>query len=249
MCLNDFQKGKLVGEMTFDECTTADRKRNVRNAEETTAKREVKKCDSLDVPPPFAFTSAETVNAAAVDGALALTYALFGGAERDDDGRAVCDAPRVTDGRAVCDADLGLPTSSSELDAAKCQLKMLKSAGKLEKAVLKQVINAKKRALKDEAVNSGAVLENELMAVFSSNDKISRAEAKLVKSVDKKCDDLDEPLDTVFAGSCGDPDLSDVEDCVIAAARCQACLKINAFDGLNLDCDQADDQNANGSCP
>jgi hypothetical protein len=31
-------------------------------------------------------------------------------------------------------------------------------------------------------------------------------------------------------------------------ARCEACLKINAFDDLNLDCDEADDQNANGSC-
>jgi hypothetical protein len=26
-------------------------------------------------------------------------------------------------------------------------------------------------------------------------------------------------------------------------------LKINAFDDLNLDCDQADDQDVNGSCP
>ena len=230
MCLIDFQKGKLVGEMTFDECTIEDRKRNVRNAKETTAEREVKKCDSLDVPPPFAFTGAETVNEAAVNGALALTYELFGGPP-------------------VLDADLGLPTSSSELEAAKCQLEMLKSAGKLEKTVLKQVIKAKKRALKDEAVNSGAALGNELLAVFSSDKKISRAEAKLVKSAGKNCDGLEEALDTVFPGSCGDPDLSDVEDCVIAVARCQACLKINAFDGLNLDCDQADDQNANGSCP
>ena len=40
-----------------------------------------------------------------------------------------------------------------------------------------------------------------------------------------------------------------VEACAIAAARCEACLKINAFDDLNLDCDQADDQFANESCP
>jgi hypothetical protein len=40
-----------------------------------------------------------------------------------------------------------------------------------------------------------------------------------------------------------------VEDCVIAAARCVACSKINAFDALALDCDQLDDQSANGSCP
>jgi hypothetical protein len=27
------------------------------------------------------------------------------------------------------------------------------------------------------------------------------------------------------------------------------CRKTNAFDDLNLDCDQADDPTANGSCP
>jgi hypothetical protein len=43
--------------------------------------------------------------------------------------------------------------------------------------------------------------------------------------------------------------LRQVEVCVIAAARCEACLKINAFDDLDLDCDKADDQNAtNDSC-
>jgi hypothetical protein len=36
---------------------------------------------------------------------------------------------------------------------------------------------------------------------------------------------------------------------VIAAARCEACLKINAFGDLNLECDQADDQTTNGRWP
>jgi hypothetical protein len=40
-----------------------------------------------------------------------------------------------------------------------------------------------------------------------------------------------------------------VEVCAIEAARCQACLKMNAFDGLNMDCELADDQADNGSCP
>ncbi len=44
------------------------------------------------------------------------------------------------------------------------------------------------------------------------------------------------------------PNLGDVEACAIAAARCEACVEINAFDGLDLDCDWADDQTANGSC-
>jgi len=45
--------------------------------------------------------------------------------------------------------------------------------------------------------------------------------------------------DTIFPGECGegDPNLRQVEVCVIGAARCEACLKINAFDDLNLDCD------------
>ena len=47
----------------------------------------------------------------------------------------------------------------------------------------------------------------------------------------------------IFPGACGVaiPSLADVEDCVIAAARCQACLKIEAFDDLDLPCDRLDD--------
>jgi hypothetical protein len=72
-----------------------------------------------------------------------------------------------------------------------------------------------------------------------------------VRSVDRKCAVLQSPPDTIFPGECaeGDPDLRQIEVCVIEAARCQACLNINASDDLNLDCDQADDQTVNGSCP
>jgi hypothetical protein len=45
------------------------------------------------------------------------------------------------------------------------------------------------------------------------------------------------------------PSLREVEACVIAASRCEACVKINTFDALSLDCDLADDLNTNGSCP
>ena len=36
---------------------------------------------------------------------------------------------------------------------------------------------------------------------------------------------------------------------MIAAARCEVCLKLNAFDDLSIDCDEADDEVVNGSCP
>jgi hypothetical protein len=228
-CLKDFQKGKLAS-MTFDDCTTADRKFKVDAAKGKTREREGKKCHSLDESPPFAYTSAATVNLAAEDGALALTYKIFGG-------------PPVLDANLVTKAD--------NKDAAKCQHEMLKRANKVENTVLKEINKAKRQALKDETVDSAAALEAKLRVVLSSNEKISRAEGKLMKSVDKKCDGLEAP-DTIFLGSCGQGNpnnLSGVEDCVVAAARCEACVKINAFDALKLNCDEADDQITNRSCP
>jgi len=228
-CLSDFQREKLVAPMTFDACMTADRRGKMQRAWERTAMRESRKCVSLYVPPPFAYTDSATVNAAAVDGALALASKIFGG-------------PPVLDANLV--------TSADDKETAKCQLEMLKRADKLENSVLKEVIKAKKKALKDETVNSGAALGAKLWAVFSSNDKINSAQRMLLNGVDRKCAALPTPPDAIFAGECseGGPSLSEVEACVIAAARCEACVTINAFDDLNLNCDRADDQDVNGSC-
>jgi hypothetical protein len=197
-----------------------------------TAKWEDKKCDPLDVPPPFAYTSSATVNAAAVDGALALTDEIFG-------------RPRVRDAALV--------TRVADEETARCQFEMLKRAGKLEYTVLKELYKATKRALKDKTVDRDLALEEKLRVVFSANTKIARAWDKLVRRVDKRCAVLQAPPIRIFPGyDCGvaNPNLSEVEACAIAAARCEACLEINTFDGLELDCDWADDQNdINGSCP
>jgi hypothetical protein len=161
-----------------------------------------------------------------VDGAAALTYAIFGGPP-------------------VQDADL--TTKARDKDAAKCQLEMLKQAGKLENTILKEVNKAKKTALKAVATSSSSVLAAELEDAFSS-DKIVKTEEKLVKGVDKRCAALQDPA-TTFPGACAHPDLAVIEECVIAAARCQACLATNAMDDLTLDCDQVDDRTLNASCP
>jgi len=229
-CLRSFQAERLDGKLAFNTCTMADEKGRVQRAEKRTQTQEVNKCDSLDEPPPFAYTNSATVNAAAVDGALALMYEIFGG-------------PPVLDDNLVTRAD--------DKEDAKCQLEMLKRADKLENTVLKEVNKAKRKAIKDEAVDSDEALEAELQAVFTSNDRIDSTENRLIRWVDRKCAVLQVPPDTIFPGECGegDPNLRQVEVCVIGAARCEACLKINAFDDLNLDCDQADDQTANESCP
>jgi hypothetical protein len=219
-CLRDFQREKLVGLDAFQACTIGDEKGRVRRAEDRTKTRDEKKCEPLAIPPlelpPFAYTNWVTVNEAAVDNARWLTYEIFGG-------------PPVLDANLVTKAD--------NKDTAKCQLEMLKRADKLENSVLKELIKAKKKALKDETVDSKATLEAKLQAVLSSNDRIDRAEDRLMKGVDKKCAAPQAAPDAIFPGGCTNPDLTVVEDCVIAVARREACLKINAFDALNLDCD------------
>jgi hypothetical protein len=229
-CLREFQRERLAGPMAFDTCTTADEKGRVQRAEDRTWAREDRKCDTLDVPPPFAYTDSATVNTAAVNGALALAYQIFGG-------------PPILDDSLV--------TRDENKDTARCQLEMLKRADTLENTVLKEINRAKRKALRDETIDSAAALEVELQAVLSLNDRITRTQDRLVRSVDRKCAVLQSPPDTIFPGECaeGDPDLRQIEVCVIEAARCQACLNINASDDLNLDCDQADDQTVNGSCP
>ena len=229
-CLREYQRGKLDGPKSFDACTTDDEKGRVLRAKNKTVTQEDRKCDTLEEPPPFAYTGSATVNSAAVEGALALTYEIFGG-------------PPVLDQR--------LYTKNEDAEAAKCQLEMLNRADKLENTVIREVNKAKRQALKDEDVDSAAALEAELQDVFSSNDRINRAEGRLLKGVNEKCDDLPAPPDEIFPGECGagDPTLRQIEICVIEATRCEACLKINAFDDLDFDCDQADDQVQNGSCP
>jgi hypothetical protein len=207
----------------------ADTINRVQTATERTARREEKKCDSLEELPPFGYTGAATVNTAAKNGARAVANRIFGG------------PPAI---------DSNLFTNDNRKEAS-CQLEMLRRAGKLETAVVKAILKAKRMAIKEDSVDSDVALGARLEAVFFSDVKtIEGAEDRLVKEVDKRCARLSVNPETLFPGSCGqgNPSLSEVEDCVIAAARCEACLKINAFDDLNMNCELADDHNDNGSC-
>jgi hypothetical protein len=230
-CLKDFQKQKLDG-LSFEDCTTADRKDKVAKAEDKTEDGEAKKCDPGNLP-DFGYAGADAVNQAAVGGAQALVDALFG--------------------NPVDDADL-FPLDAPNKDSAKCQAEMLKRANKLELTVLKELNKAKKQALKEETTNSASALEAALEPVFDTspdqgNKRVLKDQAALVDKVDKKCVlGLVATPDALFPGTCSALLLPDIEACVIAEARCQACLKINAFDDLNLDCDAADDELSNGSC-
>jgi hypothetical protein len=225
-CLSDHQKGKLAP-MSVEACTTADRKGRVQKARDKTVAGEEKKCDRLPAPPRCAYTDSATVNDAAVARPLALIHTVFGD--------------------PIDDADLF--TKADDKETATCQKVMLQRADQLEDAVLKEINKAKKNAIKTPAVDDAASLEAALTAALSSSDKIRKQEGQLAQKVESQCSGLVALPSAIFPGFCADDSLATVEDCVIAAARCVACLKINAFDALALDCDQVDDGNANGSCP
>jgi len=224
-CLRDYQKGRLT--TTFELCLSADPRGKVQRAKHRTITSEESKCTPLAVPPAFAYSDSATVNAAAAAGGPALTRQIFGD--------------------PVDDADLS--TDAVNRDAAKCQSEMLKRADKLEGTVLKEINKTEKQALREAVANSAAALDATLAAVFSANAKIAKAEQKLARAVDKKCAALQASPDTIFPGACARPTLLEIEDCVIATARCLACLEVNAFDAGNQDCDHADDRTGNGSCP
>jgi len=231
-CLRSFQRGNL--DEPYEDCINDDERGRVQRAEDRTKDRDERKCESLDEPPPFAYTGWKTVNPAAENGARELAYWIFGG-------------PPVSDANLV--------TTAENRELARCQLEMLKRGDRLENIVMNEVNKAKKKAIRDEMVTSDAALEAELETVFISNNRINGAQDRLVRQVDRKCAVLQTPPSTVFPGECGDvgpntglSELRQVEVCVIAAARCEACLKINAFDGLDMDCDLADDEADNGSC-
>ena len=94
-CLKDQQKSRLT--TTFEVCLTDDRKNKMQKVDDKLVEGEAKKCDQLPVAPPFAFTGSTTVFKAGVDGAVALTYAIFGGPPVQD---AVL-ATKVSDSRSL----------------------------------------------------------------------------------------------------------------------------------------------------
>jgi len=225
-CLGDYRRGKLS--TSFEVCLDADRNGKVGRAAQKTVSTQARKCSPLSAPPAFAYSDAASVNPAATAAAQALTRRIFGD--------------------PVDDASLF--SVATDNHAAKCQSEMLKRANKLETTTVKEVNKTKKSSLRDAVAVSAAALESTLATVFAANAKITKAEAKLRRGVEQRCSALGStPPDLVFPGACAAATLLAIEECAIAAARCQACLKTSAFDASDLDCDQADDHSANASCP
>lgn len=223
-CVKKAGKNQLTG--TAQACLTADTKLKVQGKKDKTVADQAAFCGTT---PNYGYTSAPTVNAAAVDGQLDLVADVFG---------ANLDA-------AVIDCG----TSSA---GCKCQSKIIKDVEKLAKTKLGIFVKCKKQALKAGATSVAA-----LAACVTGPDPNSisaDAKGKILKDLNKINADIGAECDTpgvtgtAFPGSCTSLSGTALRDCLDARVECRVCQTINEMDGLFINCDLFDDGLANASC-
>ena len=224
-CIKDGSKGKL-GSQTIEECLTADNDGKVKKAKDKTKEDAAKKCpaDPNDPAfPPFGATDPNTVNEVAVQKELDLVHAIFG-----------------------TDLDSVIAVAADEKRRAKCQQTVLGKVKKCQSTKLKAFNKCKKFSLKLGADDS-TDLEACMLGV--ENRKIAKAcgeKGKIPITIGKKCVSVD--LLSAFPG-CGTVDSTGLAFCLDEIVECQVCLALNQADALARDCDDFDDELANGSCP
>ena len=143
--------------------------------------------------------------------------------------------------------------TSVDLAAAKCQFLVANFVHKCFDTRLKRFERCKKRGMRGIEVPPSANLplssaeDIELCLGFDPAPRFLIAKfcnEKLLIKIQRKCSgNLDR-----FAG-CGAPATDeDLRMCLDTFAKCRACLAVNEADALAIDCDLADDGNANSSC-
>lgn|GEM_PF-566872 len=218
-CLKAAARGDTASAQT---CLGSDPRSKVAKVKAKLAATADKKCA---VAPPFGYTGATTAGDNAGAEAPALVASLFG-------------------------ADLASSalTSASDRDGARCQAIVLKGAGKVSATVHKQFSGCKKAALKAESLLSNEDLATCLGAVNTdTSGKLARAETKLASKIAGHCGSVS--LAGTLPGNCsGSSTVGETSDCAVASARCNACLALNGIDGMAHDCEQFDNNLADGSC-
>jgi hypothetical protein len=226
-CLKDAAKDRLAG--SVEECLFADRRGKLAKLREMTAAREQKSCGQLDWSgrlrrADFGVTNAPLVSRAGEEAGRLLLHDLLGP-----------------------DLDSSLMTYAQSKPTSFCQQAVTKRAQQCQDALLKEFNRCQRRGLTDASVLSSAHLE----ACFGAdpNGKIVRAcdplRGKPARAIGKRCAGVD--LARAFP-SCGSAKAEELAACVKGAARCGACLALNAAADLVIDCDVLDDGAANASC-
>jgi cysteine-rich repeat protein len=241
-CIKDGSKGNLSGQDPIETCLAGNNAK-VENAKQRTNRKYDAQCVPAD-PPDFGPTNPDTVNQAAMEKELSLIRAIFGSdldaviVRTDDPGRA--------DARAE----------------ARCQVAAAEQARKCQHSKLMTFIACKKDGLNgartgnvypgaDDPFDSPDDLEGcmDFDLIPKATNRTSKAcDPKLGRKLSFECEDLDIP--SLFPGECGSAqDPTELKDCFERLVECHVCQELNQADALNRNCDEFDNDAADGSCP
>jgi hypothetical protein len=219
-CIKNGGKGKLSG--TVENCITSDPKGKVNKAA-----NKIKTADCPGGAPPAAIpglqTSSGAIKTIMVDKDVDLIHAVFG-----------TDLDSV-----VVVSDKAVPGSK---DAAKCQAAVAKAIGKCQDAKLSSFNSCKKGGFKAGTITDAGTLEAECMTpdIPDGKGKIGKKCAGF--DLAKKCSGTDN--DALFPGCAPGVDAA----CLDQKVECEVCKALNALDGLSRNCDEFDNDSADGSC-
>jgi hypothetical protein len=181
-------------------------------------------CADVDA---FGLAEPPAIHAAALAESVALVGDLFG--------------PYLDDVLIVAAADS---------PGAACQARALDAALDGIDALWKLTVARKRVLLRPSTappIASGAALGEALETHLRSDPRgaISSIFASLEQDAGRVCGTTD--LAAAFPG-CAPADAAELGACAERAARCRFCRTLDAFDGLALDCDAFDDDEADASC-
>jgi|GEM_PF-3131965 len=218
-CVSGFTRGKVTAGVSG--CASSDAR--VARAAAKLADADARKCDPAELP-DFAYEGAAAVEASAGLSATELLDRLWS------------------------DVDAAIVARAADEEAARCQAQAATSLAAAYGAFVRAGVKAKKRAL--ATADSGAALAAALDAALAADPKLARARRNAEGQTAKRCARVPEvDVPTRFEGACGAaPAPLDLGRCVADLAFCHACLALEAFDGLDLDCEAVDGDALYGAC-
>jgi hypothetical protein len=141
---------------------------------------------------------------------------------------------------------------SATRSASTCQLTVQKFAEKLLQTNVKEFTTCLKKKTTDQggALRSPSNISECLDTVLAdARGRIASARDKLSLQITKKCLSRGVALGEALGGDCAtEANASAATSCLAAKMACHSCAMMEGVFGLNMDCDNFDDQLDNQSC-
>jgi hypothetical protein len=232
-CVKDVGKGKVLPSAA-EACLTSDPQGQVMKRQGKTNTAESSFCTGSGIP-NYGYTSAATVNTAAVQAEIDLMHDMFGNPV--DNNLFACD-PNVNE--------------------CLCQRNMINRIEEVMQVIGRVFQACKKSGLKATlgGITSPAGLQGcfddpgtALSVVTDPGGQIADTVGFMTGTLNQECEATTSTANSFSGGVCNGLTGSAAQDCIVRRVRCRACLMINAFDGITSDCDTFDNGTADASCP